>query len=382
MSHVLLGLRIACALLSCIGVRSATLPPPSKERQAPSPVAPTEDRASILARWREDFELDELQRILAEGPPLVSGNGPLARDGEAIALVARALFASGREAIAKSMLAAALTLDESGRAHVDLARAHLALDQDDLDGALAVLLAPDRKSVREGELPEAWLLAGQAFSRAGASDAADPFLARFLELAPRSAGVPAACHLLAQHALARRDLEAAQAFRERGEAAARWHAYYRARRLQVRMSPDDPLPRLGLAQLWLEVREPRLAKEVLDALVLRADGFARGWSLLGETERLLDDYAAARRAWDRTLELDPTLVPARFNRGTLARMEGRTPDARTDFTWIVEHGASDALRHRQTHLELARLELAAGARERAEQLHARYRDLGGTEPLE
>ena len=382
MSYALLGLRIACAALSCIGERSDPVRPPGRERQAPSPVAQTEDRESILARWREDFELDELQRIVAEGPPLVSGNGRLAHDGEAIALVARALFASGREAIAKSMLAAPLALDGNGRAQVDLACAYLALDEDDLDGVLTVLLAPDRKSVREGELPEAWLLAGQAFSRAGASDAADPFLARFLELAPRSAGVPAACHLLAQHALARRDLQAAQAFRERGETAARWHAYYRGRRIQIRANPDDPLPRLGLAQLWLEAREPRLAKEVLDLLVARAAGFARGWSLLGETERLLDDYAAARRAWDRALELDPTLVPARFNRGTLARMEGRALDARTDFAWIVEHGASDALRHRQAHLELARLELAAGARERAEQLHARYRELGGTEPLE
>jgi tetratricopeptide (TPR) repeat protein len=341
-----------------------------------------EDREAILARWREDFELDELERIVAEGPALVSGSGALAHDGEALALVARALFASGRETIAKNMLAAPVALDEDGRAQVDLARAHLALAEDDLEGVLAVLLSDDRRSVREASFPDAWLLAGQAFARSGANNEAEPFLLRFLELAPRSADAPVACHLLAQSALARRDVQAARSYRERGEALARWHAYYRARRIQVRANPDDPLPRLGLAQLWLEAHEPARAKEALVELLQRASDYARGWSLLGETERLLDDFPAAQHAWDRALDLDPTLLPARFNRGVLARMQGRAADARADFSWIVEHGAADELRYRQAHLELARLELASGERVRAETLYARYRELGGTDPLE
>ncbi len=339
------------------------------------------DRDALLAEWREDFELDELASIVAEGPRLVSGDGPLARDGEAIALVGRALFAGGREGAAKSLLEAPVELDEVGRAHVELARASVALAEDDLSGVLALVLSSDGTSVRRPDYADAWLLAGQALARGGAPERADAFLLRFVQLAPPSADLAAAYHMLAQHAVARRDVERAREYRERGERAARWQALLRARRIQIRAQPDDPLPRLGLAQLWFEAGDPGRAKDALVELIERAPREARAWTLLGDCERHLGNMAAARAGWDRAVEIDTAQIGARFNRGVLARMEVRLADARADFDWILEHGAEDELRYRQAHLELARLDLAAGLPDRAEARYAKYRGLGGTEPL-
>jgi len=352
---------------------------------SPVPASPSAGQArdARIAAWTEALELDLAAQVLREGPVLVAPGGALARDGEALALVARALYRAGRETEADELLASAAPLPEAGaagRAAVELARAWIALERDDLGGVRALLAGPDG-APRFPKAPEAWLYLARSFARAGEAARAAPLLERFLELAPHHGEAPAAWYLLARAALEQGDLEAARARRERAEAAGRWQAYYRTRRLQIRRDPDAPLPRLGLAQLWMEAEEPARAAEVLAELARRAPGFAPGWTLLGEARRALDDPHGAREAYTRALELDPEERLARHNRAVLDLAAGREADAERDLAWLVEHAPERDPRAVNALLLLARLADRRGEGERAEGLHADYRARGGTEPL-
>lgn len=334
-----------------------------------------------IAAWREALELDLARDVLESGPDLVEPGGALSSEGEAIALVARALFAAGEEARATSLLDGAKPSAETA-GWISLERARLALLQDELGTALEHLQRAQGSAAVE---PERRLLLGRVHARRGDPARADPELRAFLEAHPLHPEAPAAWHMLAQHAIARSDGASAERYRERAAAAARWQAYYRARRLQVREQPDAPLPRLGIAQLWLEAGRGESARAVLLELIELAPDFARAWSHLGQAERMRGEAAAAASAYARAIELDPENLLARYGRGTLCAERGDLAGAEADLVWIVEHGASDDRRTVQAHLLLARIVLAGGTpddRERAEALHARYRELGGREPLE
>ena len=336
-----------------------------------------------IARWREALELDLPAEVLADGPALVTGTGRLRGDGEAVALVARALFASGKESLARSLLRNARPepARTGGVAHIAVARAELALAEDEL-GLVIRALALEGSGVRHPELPACWLVVGRAYARMGQSERADAFLRRFLELAPLDPEAPSAWYILAQHAVRRRDTDGAGELRARAESSARWQAYYVARRIQIRERPDASLPRLGLAQLWLEVDELERARAVLTELVAMAPDFSRGWSHLGEALRRLGDAAGATDAFGGALALDPGNRLARFGRGVVQKAAGALEAAALDFRWLVANGPSDEARTVTAHLLLARILAEQGDERGARATYARYRELGGTEPLD
>ncbi|MCB9914303.1 MAG: hypothetical protein H6828_04015 [Planctomycetes bacterium] len=292
---------------------------------------------------------------------------------------ARALAATGDAAGARALVDGA-EVDEATRDALVCARAR---------GSTSPRTASTRWSRRSAsraacaapERAEAWWLCGAALARRGELAAAAPLLRRLVTAWPLDADAPAAWHLLAQEALARRDVEAAKACRDRGRELATWHGYYRTRRLQVRAAPDEPLPRLGLAQLWLSVDALEPARAELLELVRRAPDFARGWALLGEVERKLEHRDAALVAYDAALARDETLADVRFNRALLRLAAGDAAAARTDLERLVQGATANEPRYALAHLHLARLLKAAGEDDAAAARYAAYRALGGTEAL-
>jgi tetratricopeptide (TPR) repeat protein len=371
---------MSSGVLALAAVAQETPAEAPRTPSAPSEAVGMDER---LQRWRESLALDLPGEVLAEGESAVAAGGAWSSDGRAVALVARALVAArpdGPEAALELLRRAKPGEATAADVELEIARARIA--SDDLAGALRALLAtPDAAEPRFATRPEAWLLAGRAWARSGRPDRAAPFLARFLELAPRDPEAPSALHLLAQEALARRDGRTAQIAVRRAEELARWHALWKVRVLQVRESPDEPLPRLGLAQLWLQAAEPARAKSILAETCRRFPDFAAGWFHLGEAERRLGDHAAASAAYGRALEHEPGHLLARHNRGTIHRLEGRLAEARADFEAIVDGPRSTDDHALASHLWLSRVLDSLGEHEAAARRHARYLELGGREPL-
>ena len=358
----------------------AALQSPAAQTQAPAPPASDEEALdSRLARWRESLDLDEPAAVLSEGRALVAVGGALANDAHALGLVARALVSSGEPEAARELLARGTAAKP---AEVLLAeRARFALGEDDLQSVLELLWDAQANTLRLPATDAAYLLVGRARARLGEWERAAPLLRRYLELQPLAAEAPSAWHLLAQEALRRGDTARARFCAEREDSLGRWHAYYRARRLQIRESPREPLPRLGLAQLWLEVEDLAKARAVLDELVVLAPEFARGWMALGETQRKQGELDGALRSYERALQLDPKLDIARLNRAMIAKLQARDADARRDLELLLQGPAGHDPRFAHAHLELARLYVKAGERELGLAAFARYREMGGKESL-
>ncbi len=360
---------------------------------AQSPAAtPTvaEGRSEALEHLRELAELDLAAELVPQGRELVGATGILAHSGEARGIVARALFDAGAEEEALALLDPALVA-ESERPWLAVQRARLLLERDDLAGAAALLRAePGAKlPVRHPELAEAWILLARVEARSAApGDSAalvrTARLARgFLERAPLHPEAGVAWHLLAEEALARRDGPAAASHLEKEREIDGWHEVLYVRRLQVRRNPDEPLPRLGLGQAWMQVSAFDRAREVFLELVRRQPGFARGWFHLGEALRLSNELDRAHEAYARALEIDSSLHMARYNRALVDLMRARPDEARRELEFLagVEAAAGDP-KFAGIFLHLARLDQANGAKERAAARYARYRELGGSEPLE
>lgn len=348
--------------------------------------APDPEAAATIAAWREALELDLPAEVLGPGPDRVGAGGDLATEGEALALVARALFGAGRDEEGERLLATARP-DPDTLVFVELERARRALDEDELDAVVRTLLRENasgslEEAVRFPERAEAWLLLGQAYARSGAAERAAPCLARAVDLEPLGEGAYSALHMLSQFALRAGDGASASAFIERAQKVGQWRAYYRVRRLQVREQPDEPLPRLGLAQLWMQVGQFERAHGVLSELLERFPDDASGWFHMGETERARERVAEADRAYSRALELDAEHMLARYNRAVLRLVMGQTGAARADFELLVEGPHAEEPRVRDAHLGLARILAAQGEEDAADLRYARYRALGGEEPLE
>lgn len=362
-----------------VAAPAAVAPQASDPGEAPA----AEAIADTLARWRESLELDLPREVVAEGRGRVSAGGDLATNGEAVALVARALFHTESDPAVAAALLDACTPTGATRAYVELERAREAIESDRLDAALRRLYpGPEEGApVQHAEHPEAWLLYGRAFMRLGEPERAKPLLEGFLDRAPRHREASAALHMLARIALARRDGASATRLLERARELSEWHAYYRVRRLQVRESPDEPLPRLGLGVLWLRAGEPARAAGVLTDLTRRHPDFADGWFQLGEARRALGELDAARAAYDRALEADLEHPLARYNRAVLALLQDRRADARADFELLVAGPHEADRRVLGAHLALARLLRDAGETDASEARYARYRELGGQESM-
>jgi tetratricopeptide (TPR) repeat protein len=304
-----------------------------------------EPARAILERWRDSIELDLPQEVVDSALPLVTDRGRLAEDGEAIALAARALSAAGDRSRAEKLLEAARPV-EASQGFVEVARARLALERDDLEGARGITLskAGSDVPVRYPAVPECWLLGGRALARSGKPAEAVPLLERFLALAPLDAEAPTAWHMLAQAAISRGDSAAAAELRQRALASAEWQDFYRTRRIQVREKPDEPLPRLGIAELFLAAGAHERALSIAGDLTARWPDFCRGHEALGRAERGLGRLVEARAALERAIACDPNAA--------------------------------------RSHLELARVLLALGEKDASSLQFARYRELGGNEPIE
>jgi tetratricopeptide (TPR) repeat protein len=333
-----------------------------------------------IARWRELLELDLAQEVIADGLERIEQKqDSLAAEGEAVALMARALSQRGREARAAQLLEKA-GVRESSAGHVVLERARLDLLDDELERAVERLADPSGQP-RFAGLAESYLLLGRARMRQGLPERAEPLLKHFLESDPFSVEASSAWHMLAQAALARGDGAEAGRTTERARASGTWHAFYRARRLQVRAEPREPLPRLGLAQLWLQIDQPGRARVELLELLELAPGFCRAWEALGEAERKLAKLDTARAALTRALDCDPTASQSRYNRALLAKQLGDPAAARADLEIVVAGTDRADPTLANAHLELARLLSAAGEEHAAQARYQRYVELGGREPL-
>lgn len=346
----------------------------AQDLEPPSPEA-------LAVRWRDALELDRPAEVVREARTELTGGAQASRDGHLLALYARALSATGGAEEAALLLGAAKPTAAT-RGQVEVALARLDLEADRLDAVVARLATKQAgKPVQFGEVDEAYIVLAKAHQRRGDLGAAVPLLQEFVKRARLSPEAPSAWHLLAQAALAARDLDSARRFREQSQSWAAWQAFYKTRRIQVLEAPDDPLPRFGLAQLWASVDELERARAAVGEALERDPQFARAWALAGELERKAGQQDAALAAYGKALALDSTLTDARFNRALLALAADDAATARADFEQIVNGPQSTAERYLGAHLLLARLLRDAGEDEAAAARHARYQRLGGTESL-
>lgn len=372
-------LQLAALLLAA----GATAPrsPIAAPQASGGEVAATRDDSgpTVAARWREALELDLPAEVVREARELLVPGSAAARDGVLLALASRALAATGERAEARQRLEDAEPTDDT-RGEVEVALARLDLDEDRLEEVERRLAGDSPVAPRWPEVDGAWAVLGRARARRGDLAGATPLLRGFVQRARLSPEAPSAWYLLARAALEARDLEAARGFRQQAEQWAAWHAYHNARRIQVRTHPRDPLPRLGLAQLWASVEELGPARAAV-AEALRLDPeLARAWALAGELERKAGEPEQALRSLSRALELDPALADARHNRALLALAAGDRATARGDLERLLAaHGTEP--RYLGAHLVLARLLLETGEAEAARERHERYRELGGSEAL-
>lgn len=334
------------------------------------------DERARLDRWRDALELDLPAEVAADGLPLVSGAEPLSKDGEAVALVARALFATGEREKARALLSSA-PRDERSTPWLAVEEAREAIESDELDRAVQLL--EQENGVRFPDHAACWFELARARMRAGAQAKAAPLLDQFLARAPLAAEAPAAWHMKMQVALQRRDAAEAERCRAEAQRTGQWQAFYRARRLQIRENPREPLPRLGLAELWLAAGDAQRAKGVLDELLAIAPAFCRAFESLGEAHEKLGDAAAARASFDRAIECDPKLTSAYLARGLFLVRANEGAAARADLERVCDGPDAAEPRFVRAHLALARVLRALGDETGAERRLARYRELGGKE---
>lgn len=269
------------------------------------------DARATLARWREALELDLPAEVLREAPQATAKPGELATSGEARALWARALCGAGRTQEALEALRPE-AVPESERAWLEIARARMAIEADDLAGARARLSSRESKAelgARFPDRPEAWLLLGRAAWRGEQRADARVALERFVAAAPLDAEAPDAWHMLALEARRRGDAARAAQCDEAQQKSAQWQAYYRTRRLQIREHPREPLPRLGLAELWIAAGDDARAREVLEDLVRLEPDFARAELALARLEKRAGRAEAAAAHARRYRELGGTEEP-------------------------------------------------------------------------
>lgn len=384
------ALAVACVLPFVTGAPLAIAMPLAGGAPAARQGADVDERArddsertrdDALAALTEAFELGLLDEALALTDDWPGGAAALARDGAAGVVLARVEFALGRADAARARLEA-VAADDPARADAVAELAALDVEADRLDAAIARLT--DETGAPRGDLasaPRAAYTLGRALVRAGRDADARAPLEAFVATWPRHPDAPAAWHMLAQEALARRDVDRARACRATAAELGRWHAYYRTRRLQRRAAPDAPEPRVGLAQLWIAAREYDRARAELAPVLERSPDYCPAWTTLGELERKAARVAEARVAYDRALACDPTAPLPRFAAAALALEANDDAIARAHLEHLCGSDAADEARYRDAHLWLARLLLADGDGAAAAARYATYRELGGEESL-
>jgi tetratricopeptide (TPR) repeat protein len=320
-----------------------------------------------LERWEEWVELGLHRLLLSEAEEILTDSTAAP---ELFALAARAAHASGLKERAESWLARA-----EGPA-IELESARRLLEEDRIEEALALLLAPSgAPRPRHANRADGWMLSARALSRAGELERALPLLKEMIARFPHDDEAPAAYHLLSQAAIARGDIKSARSLRVRANSSARWRSFFDARRRQAIEHPEDPLPRFGVAALWMEVDEAQRARTVLNALLLRAPDFARGHALHGDASRALGELDESLLSWSRALELNENLHAARLNRSILLSSRSKWSEARADLEILITQEESRTEPIVRAHLELAKVLEALGDEDGAAASRANYQRL-------
>lgn len=326
-------LALAFALLALASARASFAQDPAPKS---SPASASEFDA-LRAAWREAIELDLPAEILADASRIEPSSHP---DDELAGLCARALHAAGLDERADRLVAS-----YQAGPHRHFAAARIALDRDDPARAVKLLAAPSGSTdaVRHPAEPECWLLLGRARARTGELARAEPLLLEFVKRDPWHVETPQAWFVLVDCARARGDATEAQRREAARAKCAEWQAFYRARRLQVRANPKEPLPRLGLAQLWLAAGELDRARAAADAALALDAKFCRALEALAEIERVANRPAEARARIDAALACDPALVDVHLTRARLLRELGQTDASTASFTRYRELGGKKDL---------------------------------------
>lgn len=352
-------------------------PGPKSDKSVPAPAA------TLAELYELGLQAELIARFGAEAKP----GGALAGDPAALAILVRTLFDAGREEQARALLADP-PLDRPDGTRADdtaliLEQARIALAEDDLDGARGLLQAPrgSEQPVLHPEHPDAWLLLAKVFARVDRLDAAARLAERFLQLAPLHPEAGSAWHLRALFALSSSDGETAQSHLERMRFMNDWHLTVRARRLQVRESPDDPLPIFGLGLAFMRVESWNTAASYFDQLLGRFPDYCAAWFQLGEARRLAGRVDLSLEAYGSGIDCDPEDLRPVANRGLLLLAEGRAEEARRDLETVAAKAPDDDPTYAPVYLALARELMSEGEELRARDLHARYRALGGPEEL-
>lgn len=336
-----------------------------------------------LAEITERYELGLLGDCLDLGEASVAKGGLLEGRGEALAIVARALFAAGREADAQALLNDSEPT-EATAAWVALEKARLWLELDELDRARTALQAPrgSEQPVRHPELADSYLLLARVYSRSGRLDLGAQLARTFLERDPLSPESPSAWHLLSRDAAQRGDGQSAGQFLAKSRELKQWHEIYKARRLQRRMNPEDPLPWYGIGLAWLQVEQWQRGAAELRALLAAHPDFGRAWFPLGEALRNAGDSQGALAAYGSAIEADGSDPKPRLNRGLLYLQLDDVDRARADLEPLLGTDAAQDPTFASLHLALARAWQRAGEPdELVQSAYAKYRELGGTEAL-
>ncbi|MHC4262592.1 MAG: tetratricopeptide repeat protein [Planctomycetota bacterium] len=375
---ILVGVPTPCAASLTLG--AIVQDGDGSEREAEARAA---ERQRLLADLLARMELGLQAEVLELGRPLVAPGGLLSSDGQAVATVARALFAAGLESDADELLDTAQVTPDT-RPLIDLERARIALERDQLDLARSLLQsdAGSESPVKHPLYPDSWLLLARVYARGGRLDLAGQLARKMLDLDPLHAEAASAWHLLSRDAVRRRDGAAASECLERAEFMRNWHDVMRARRLQIRLAPADPLPRLGLALGWMQVDRWSRAEATLEELLTVAPDYCRAYFHLGEARRLAGDTDGAVAAYDLGLECNPTDLRLTMNRGLLRLVRGDVEAGIADLVRVVESEQAGDPLFLSAHLELARAFRAKGDEARSQAAYDRYVELGGQEPLE
>lgn len=338
--------------------------------------------AQVLETWRESVLLDLPGELLRSEDALLERLPALLLSGEALDLRVRARLSNSDLRGAQKLIEAS-TLGKGEDAYVTLAKARVALQADQLTWVIQLLkLKQDLAVITScNDQPDAWLILGRALARSDKGSDAAHIFHEFVRRSPLHSEASSAWHFLAEHASRGQQSALAQRYSLAAEQSARWQGYYRARLFQIRENPKSTLPRIGLVILWMQAGQPAKAKDELERIFALEPDHCEALGHLAEAERKLENFDAAKKAYDRALECAPDKVALRFNRAYLATLQGRTADARPDYQWITKSEHEADPRFLDAHLELARILRAEGESESSKRSYDRYVELGGKEPV-
>lgn len=103
------------------------------------------------------------------------------------------------------------------------------------------------------------------------------------------------------------------------------------------LRPNDPRPKIVLAQLLMSTGALRAAERLAEEAIVLAPQAGDVWVLKGELRRLADDLDGAVAYFSRALDIDPTDVAARLDRAAALVDLDRDAEAASDLEAILRY---------------------------------------------